>query len=158
VPPETAHFSLRLALYELDKLIQDGLTQEAFDRTRSFLGKNVNLLIRTKQAELGYAIDSLFYGIPDYQSYIKYALAKLTLQEVNEAMRRRLRNDNIRSVAVARDCEELKRRLSGNLISQMKYNSDKPEAVLEEDKVVERWRIALKPESIQITPAAGLFE
>jgi hypothetical protein len=40
----------------------------------------------------------------------------------------------------------------------MKYNSDKPKEVLEEDEIVERWRIALKPESIQIVPAATVFE
>jgi zinc protease len=158
VPPEAAHFALRLALFELDKMIREGLTPEAFERTRSFLVKNVNLLIKTKQAGLGYAIDSLFYGIPDYNSYVRNGLAKLTVKEVNDAISRQLRTDDIRIVAVAQNCEELKRRLAGNLFSQMKYNSDKPEAVLEEDEIVERWRIALKPESIQIVPAASLFE
>jgi zinc protease len=37
VPPEAAHFALRLAMFELDKLIREGLTPEAFERTRSFL-------------------------------------------------------------------------------------------------------------------------
>jgi zinc protease len=158
VPPELAHFALRLAMFELDKLIRDGLTPEAFERTRSFLVKNVNLLIKTKQAELGYAIDSLYYGIPDYNSYLRNGLAKLTVKEVNDAIGRRLRTDEIRIVAVAQNCEELKRKLAGNLFAAMKYNSDKPEAVLEEDKVVGRWRIALKPESIQIVPVNSIFE
>jgi len=158
VPPEAAHFALRLALFELDKLISDGLTPEAFERTRSFLVKNVNLLIKTKQAELGYAIDSLYYSIPDYNSYVRNGLEKLTVKEVNDAIGRRLRTDEIRIVAVAQNCEELKRRLAGNLFAAMKYNSDKPEDVLEEDKVVGRWRIALKPESIQIVPVNSLFE
>jgi Predicted Zn-dependent peptidases len=158
VPPESAHFALRLAMFELDKLINDGLTPESFERTRSFLDKNVNLLIKTRQAELGYAIDSLFYGIPDYNSYVKKALAKLTVKDVNDAIRRRLRTDDTRIVAVAQNAEELKRKLAGNLYSAMKYNSDKPEAVLEEDKIVERWRIPLKPESIQIVPVGSLFE
>jgi zinc protease len=158
VPPPVAHFSLRLALFELDKLIREGLTPEAFERTRSFLDKNVNLLIKTKQAELGYAIDSLFYGIPDYNGYIRNGLAKLTVKDVNDTIRRRLRTGDIRIVAVAQDCEELKRKLAGNLISPMKYNSDKPQDVLEEDKIVERWRIALTPESIRILQAATLFE
>ena len=67
VEPPTAKFALRLALFELDKLNKNGLTQEAFERTREFLGKYVNVLTRTKRAELGYAIDSLFYGIPSVQ-------------------------------------------------------------------------------------------
>ena len=60
VPPPAAHFALRLALFELDKLIREGLTGEAFERTRSFLIKNVNLLIKTKQAELGFDFKERF--------------------------------------------------------------------------------------------------
>ncbi|HTM49902.1 MAG TPA: insulinase family protein [Bryobacteraceae bacterium] len=158
VPPQSAHFALRLALFEFDKLIHDGLTQESFERTRSFLSKNVNLLVKTRQAELGYAIDSLFYGIPDYKSYLSKALARLTLKDVNAAIARHLRTDDIRIVAVAQNCRELGRKLSTNALSPMTYNSPKPEAVLEEDKIVERWRIDLKPESVQIVPAGTLLE
>ena len=81
--PPTAKFALRLALFELDKLIKDGMTQEQFERTREFLGKYVNVLTQTKRAELGYAIDSLFYGINPYNEYLKAQLAKLTLADVN---------------------------------------------------------------------------
>ena len=54
---------MRLALYEVEKLRKDGLTEEEFQRTRDFLGKYVNVLTRTKRAELGYAIDSIWYGM-----------------------------------------------------------------------------------------------
>ena len=158
VPPQMAHFALRLALFELDKLIHDGLSAAAFEHTRSFLIKNVNLLIKSKQAELGYAIDSLYYGIPEYTSYVRNSLNRLKVKDVNEAIQRRLHTEDIRIVAVAQNCEELKSRLSSNKLSPMNYNSDKPEDVMEEDKIVERWRIDLKPELVEIVPAASLFE
>ena len=116
------------------------------------------MLIKTKQAELGYAIDGLYYGIPDYNTYVKNSLAKLTVKDVNEAISRHLRTDDIRIIAVAQNCEELKSKLSTNALSPMTYNSPKPEEVMEEDKIVERWRIPLKPESIQIVPATSIFE
>jgi zinc protease len=158
VPPEAAHFALRLALFELDKLIREGLSAEAFERTRSFLAKNVNLLVKTKQAELGYAIDSLYYGIPDYNTYVRNALAKLTVEDVNEAIRRRLRSTDLRIVAVAQDTDLLKKKLASNTPSPMAYNSPKPKEVMEEDQVVERFRVDLTPESIRIVPAASIFE
>ncbi len=68
VPPTAAQFALRLAVFELDKLIRDGLTQEQFERARSFLTKNTNLLIKTKQAELGYAIEQLVLRHPRLQN------------------------------------------------------------------------------------------
>ena len=158
VPPPAAHFALRLALFEFDKLIGEGMTQEAFERTRSFLNKNVSLLIKTKQAELGYAIDSLYYGIPDYGNYVKSTLAKLTVKDVNEAIRRNLRATDLRIVAVAQNCDALKTKLSTNPLSPMTYNSPKPEELLEEDKAIERFRIDIKPESIQIVPVESIFE
>jgi len=51
VPPRS--FALRLALLELDKLHKNGMTQESFDRTREFLSKFVNVLTKSKRAELG---------------------------------------------------------------------------------------------------------
>ncbi|MGC8795363.1 MAG: M16 family metallopeptidase, partial [Bryobacteraceae bacterium] len=86
VEPKAAHFALRLAFYELDRLIRQGLTREQFEATRQFLSKYVNLLTRTKSAELGYAIDSRFYGIPDYNSYVRESLARLTVDDVNRAI------------------------------------------------------------------------
>jgi zinc protease len=58
VEPPTAHFTLRLAMHEFDRLVREGISQEDFDRTRNFLSKYVNLLLKTKSAELGYSIDS----------------------------------------------------------------------------------------------------
>src|SRR5204863_4020307 len=153
-----AHFVFRLALFELDQIIHVGLTPEAFEQTLSYLINNVNLLIKTRQADLGYAIHSLYYGIPDYNSYVKTSLAKLKVKDVNEAIQRRLRTDDIQIVAVAQNCAELKRKLSGNPLSPMKYNSAKPDEIMEEDKIVERWRIDLKPESIEIVPASAMLE
>jgi zinc protease len=69
-----------------------------------------------------------------------------------------LRTDDLRIVAVAQNCEALKNKLASNALSPMTYNSPKPEDVMEEDKIVERFRIDLKPESVQIVRVETLFE
>ena len=139
VEPPTAKFALRLALFELDKLNKNGLTQEQFDRTREFLGKYVNVLTRTKRAELGYAIDSLFYGIPPYNDYLKTQLAKLTLADVNRVIKQYIRTDRLVIVAVTRNGEDLKRQLASDDASPMTYNSPKPPQITDEDKLVVKW-------------------
>ena len=58
VEPQNANFTFRAALYEYDKLIKNGIDQKTFDETRAFLMKYVNILTQTKDAELGYALDS----------------------------------------------------------------------------------------------------
>src|SRR5215472_2430279 len=87
VEPSNAVFALRLALFELDKLIKNGIPEDGFERTREFLSKHANVLTRTRSAELGYAIYGIWYGSPTYTEQLKSALAKLTREDVNRVVR-----------------------------------------------------------------------
>jgi len=158
VEPPTAKFALRLALYELDKLITEGISEDAFERTRGFLTKFVNVLTKTKRAELGYAIDSAYYRIPPYNQYLKAALAKLTLDDVNRAIKAHLRTDRLVISVVSRDGEALKRQLASEDPSPMTYNSPKPAAIAEEDKIVEKWPLHLRSGDITVTPVGEVFQ
>jgi zinc protease len=158
VEPPTAQFALRLALFEFDKFVREGLSKEDFERWRNFVSKNVNLLVKTKSAELGYAIDSAYYGIPEYGRYVRESLAKLTVEDVNQAIRRRLQTKNLQVVVVAKGCEELKKKFLSNAPSPMTYNSPKPADILEEDKLVERFKIDWDPNAIKVIPVDSVFE
>ena len=152
----TAAFSLKLAMFELDKLVKNGISEEEFQRTRSFISKQVNLLTKTKSGELGYAIDSAFYGMGDYNATIKKALATLTREQVNAAIRKHLRADNLQIVAVAKDAEGLKAKLLSANPSPMTYNSPKDQAVMAEDKTVESWDLRIK--NVNIVPVDQVFQ
>jgi len=152
----TAAFGLKLAMFELDKLVKEGISEEEFQRTRSFISKQVNLLTKTKSAELGYAIDSEFYGIGNYNSTIKTALMSLTRDQVNAAIRRHLRSDNVRIVAVAKDADGLKEKLMSGMATPMTYNSPKDSAVMAEDKTVESWNLRIKEATI--VPVEQVFQ
>jgi zinc protease len=158
VEPPTANFTVRLAMYELSKLINDGIPSEDFDRTKQFLNKYLNVLTSTKEAELGYAIDSMYYGIPDYLTYVKGAIAKLTREQVNTAIRKHIRTDRIEFVAIAGDATGLKKELLSSDLAMIKYNSPPPEAVLEEDKTVGKWPLGLRQEDVAIVPLEQVFQ
>jgi hypothetical protein len=64
---------LRAALYEYDKLVKNGLDQKTFEETRDFLSKYVNILTQTKDAELGYALDSNITAFRISIEYMKTA-------------------------------------------------------------------------------------
>jgi len=158
IEPPTANFTLRLATYELSKLIKDGIPAEDFDRVKQFLNKYLNVLTSTKDAELGYAIDSLYYGIPNYLTYVKGAIAKLTLDEVNAAIRKHLRTDRISFVAVAGDAAGLKKELVSSEAAAIHYNSPPPAAILEEDKTVGEWPLGLREQDVMIVPLEQVFQ
>jgi len=158
VEPPNAKFALRLGLYELNKLIKDGIPQQGFLETRDFLSRYVNFLTRTQSAALGYGMDSLYYFIPTYNTYLRDALAKMTVQDVNTAIRRHFRTNRLVIVAVAKDADALKQELASDDPSPMHYNSPKPAAIAEEDKVVEKWPLNLTAGSITIVPAKDVFQ
>ncbi len=158
VEPPAAMFALRLALHELDRFIKDGIPQDGFERTRDFLGKYVNVLTRTKGAELGYLIDSTYYGTANYVPALKASLARLTRDDVNRVIQRYLRVDRLAIVAVSKNGEELKRQLASGDPSPMTYNSPKPAEIAEEDKVVEKRPLHLRPEDIKVAPADQVFQ
>src|SRR6266581_8811934 len=158
VEPENGLFTLRAAFYEYDKLVRDGISREAFETTREFLMKYGNILTQTQVAQLGYSLDSRYYGIPDSNAYMRDQLSKLTLEEVNRAIRRYLRTDRMRIVVVTKDAEGFRNALVKNLPSPITYNSPKPKEIMDEDTVIQVYRINVKAEDVVVVPVERVFE
>jgi zinc protease len=158
VQPATAKFALRLALYELDRLIKKGIPESGFEMSRDFVSKYGNLLMRTQSAQLGYAVDSVFYDAPDFMNTLKLRLAKLTAAEVTRAVRRYFRTDNLSIAIVANHAEELRQQLVSDDPSPMTYNTAKAQEILDVDKVAEKWPLHLKAEAIKIVSAEQVYQ
>src|SRR5688572_5604026 len=158
VVPENGHFVLRAALYEYDKLVREGMSKETFEATREFLIKNNNILTQTQDAQLGYALDSRYYNIPDYVSYMRGQLTKLTLEDVNNAIRKYLKSDAMQVVMITKDAAGLREAIVSNKPSPITYNSPKPKEITDEDKVIEVYKIDVKPEDVVIVPVDKVFQ
>lgn len=158
VEPNNANFTLRAALYEYDKLVKNGLDQKTFEDTRNFLTKYVNILTQTKDAELGYALDSKFYGIGNYNQFMKENLAKLTLADVNKAIKTYLSSNKMRVVMITKDAENLRDEIVKNKPAKINYAAPKPKEITDEDKIIETYPIKVKPNDVTITPVDKVFE
>lgn len=158
VEPQNGLFALRAALYEYDKLVRDGLSKESFEETRTFLSKYVNVLTKTQDAQLGYGLDSRYYRTPEFTSFMRDSLAKLTLEDVNSAIRKYLKSDALRIAIVTKDAEGLRDAILSNRPSPVTYNSPKPEDVLSEDKIIESYKINVQSSDVVIMPVEKIFE
>ncbi len=158
VEPENGHFILRAALYEYDKLVREGMSQADFDATREFLSKYVNILTATQDDQLGYALDSRYYGIKDFPTYMREQLAKLTRADVNRAIRQYLKSDAMRIAIVTKDAEGLRQAILSNKLSPITYNAPKPKEITDEDKVIEKYQIVVKPADVAIVPVDKVFQ
>jgi zinc protease len=157
VMPVNAHMALRVALFELDKLVNEGLSEEDFQTTRDYLMKNVYLLTATQDHALGTALDQKWYGLPDYVTDMRAKLGRLTRAEVNAAVKRHLQTKNLSIVFVTKDAETLKAALVADAFSPIKYDGEKPKALLDEDKVVGALKLGIRPEAVTITPVEEVF-
>jgi zinc protease len=151
-----AHFATRVAMYELDKLIENGMTESDFEATRAYLSKFVSLLTDGQSRQLGYAMDSQYYGTGDFADYVRDGLAKLTLDDVNRVIRENLDTSNMQYVFVTRDGDGLRERLLSDERSPMTYDADLPQEVLDEDLLIDN--IELGIESAEVVPAEDVFK
>ena len=108
---------------------------------------------------LGYLQDSAFYGIPDYVAEVRARLPKITREQVNEAIRRHLRPENLVVVLVTEDAEGALRTLEAARPTPIRYDSPgTPQAVLAEDRTIERFPVRVNPEHSRIVTPRELFE
>jgi zinc protease len=157
VAPEHGIFALKAALYELRKLIRDGLTPGQFEETQAYLMKNVYVTTKTQDQQLGYALDSQWYGMPDYVETLRDAIGRLTVEEVNAAVRRHLSGEDVQVVFIAKDAAGLRKELLAGGFTAIEYGSSKPEDVLAEDQEIGAIDLALTPERVRITPVEEVF-
>jgi zinc protease len=158
VEPQNAHFALRTAIYELGKLSKEGMKQKDFEDTRRFLSKFVNVLTKTQDLQLGYQLDSHHYGIPGFNDYVKNGLAKLTLADVNRVIRENLQVENLVIVIAAKEAEKLKEALVANAASPVQYNAPKPAEILNEDKMLQSYRLKIPENAVKIIPVDQVFQ
>ncbi|HVT44782.1 MAG TPA: pitrilysin family protein [Thermoanaerobaculia bacterium] len=157
VAPENAHMALRIAVNELEKLIDAGLSAEDFEKSRGYLMKNVYVMTSTQNQQLGYALDSQWYGIPEYTKYMRDGLSRLTVDDVNRAVKKHLSAKNLHVVIITKDAEGLKQQLVSDAFSPIKYDATKPQELLDEDKVIGAKKLAIAAANVRITPVDEIF-
>ena len=150
-----AHFATRVAMYELEKLINDGMTESDFEATRQFLGKFVSLLTDGQSRQLGYAMDSQYYQTDEFANYVRDALNGLTLDDVNRVIQENLNTENMQYVFITKDAADLQQRLASDQPSPMTYDADLPQDVLDEDKLIDS--IPLSFDNVDVVSAEEVF-
>ncbi len=160
VAGEHAHFSIRLAVRELRRLVRDGLSHEAFEETRAFLLNYSKLWTQTPSRRLGYAMDGAFYGGKSLVDELAERLPRMTVDDVNAAVRRHFSPENL-SLAVIADAagaEAFVEALASNAPSPIVYPTTTKSEVLAEDREIAVEALPIDPDRCRIVPAAVMFE
>jgi zinc protease len=140
-------FALRLAVREMENMVKNGLSAEDFDLTRTFLRSYTKLYAGTPARQLGFLLDSKFYGLNDYLGQLDAQLAKLTRDDVNQALKKHWQTQNMYVTIVTDDSEAqpLAEVLRQNTPVPMSYTKavrdGLPAPVLAEDEQVTSYKL-----------------
>lgn len=157
-----AHYAIRLAVREIDNLVKNGMTKKDFEATRTFLRSYIKLYVQTPSSRLGYLMDSKFYGKKDYVNEMDKQLAKLSLADVNKAIKKYWQTENmcVTIVTDKSEAEPLAKSLKENLVSPMSYSNivkaGLPKVVLEEDDAVANFKLNVN--EVKIINSADTFK
>lgn len=159
LPNDKAIFALRAALRELRKLVDEGMTQEEFELTRSFLRKYARHFAPTTEDQLGYAIDDRFYGLEKahLDEFVR-RMETLTLEQVNAAIKKHLQYKDMKIAIVTGEASKLREALVSNAPSPITYATEKPKHVLEEDKEIIVEPLDVPAENVRVIPVDQIFE
>jgi len=157
-----AHFALRMAIREVDKMVNVGLSREDFESTRDFLKSYIKLYISTPANQLGYLMDSRFYGRENFISEMDQLLSEITVDEVNNAVKKYLQVDNmyITIITDKSEAEPLAESIRSNKPSPMTYSNlvkeNLPEDILKEDEEAANYKLNVK--SVKIIDSEEMFK
>ncbi len=157
VPHQNAHFALRQAVRELHRLVDDGMTQAAFEASREFLLNYSKLHVQTTSRRLGYLLDARFYGSDYLLDEIQRRLPALTVDDVNAAIRRYLQYDDLAVAIVTSEAEAFRDRLLANEPSPPTYNAAITDAIREEDEEIVSFPLLINPDRVRVMPVEEMF-
>ena len=156
-----AHFAIRMAMREMDEMINKGMSKEDFESTRDFLKSYSKLYIETPLKKLGYLMDSRFYGRTDWITELDGLLSKLTLENVNAAIKKYWQTKNMHIVIITDESEAnaLAESLGTDKASPMSYSSSLktslPSTILDEDNVVSTYPVRIR--EVRMVSSAETF-
>lgn len=160
LPNQQAVFALRAALREIERLIEHGMTEEEFQLTKAYLQKYSLHFAETTQDRLGYALDDRYYGIaaPGHLARFRQAMSQLTREEVNAAVKRHLKLDDLQIAISTGDPEGIQKALVSGEPTPITYAAEKPKEVTEEDKAIASYPLVIRAEDIRVVPVEQFLE
>lgn len=165
------HFITKGLLYELDRLVREGLTDREVAEARIKTRTLYLNFAESKDRQLGYRLDDRFYGMED-RGYLQTMLTSVdavTTEQVNAAIRKHLQTADVKVLIVthAKEAERLAADIAAGTHvvskSQAEYNIPEPvpadrRHILERDAAWTRFPLEIPRDRIRIVPVSRMFE
>ncbi|MGD2134782.1 MAG: pitrilysin family protein [Gemmatimonadales bacterium] len=157
---ERTLFATRAALRELHRLVDDRMGEEQLEAATQFLRNYSVNWGNTISRRLAYAVDDEFYGLdaPGYLGSVRPGLDRLTVEDVNAAIREHLQYENLYLVFITADAEAFKQLLLNGDPTPITYAGEKSAEHLAEDAEIASFPIPVDEANITIIGIDEVFE
>lgn len=156
VEPQNAHFAIRQAVRELERLVREGVPEEDFESARTHLRNYYQLWSQGLHRRLGMAMDAAITGTGDYAKAVDRALETMTAKDVRRAVSKHLQWENMKIAIVCDQADSLAVAITNNVTSPISYaRGEIPESNRSEDLEIQDY--ALKVTRTEVVPAGELF-
>lgn len=165
------HFITKGFMYELDRLVREGLTDREVAEARIKTRTLYLNFAESKDRQLGYRLDDRFYGMEDrgYLETMLKSVDAVTTEQVNAAIGKHLQTGNVKFIIVTHESEA--ERLANDIAagtnvvakSQAEYNIPDPvpagqRHILERDAAWKQYPLEIPRDRIRIVPVDRMFE
>jgi zinc protease len=155
--PQHAHMALRIALYELRKMISDGLSDAEFEIARDYLLRSLTLASTSQNHQNGQLLDDLWYSKPDFPSSLLDRVARLTRAEVNAAIRKHLSAEDVFITVMTPDVNRLRQSLLEDEFTSISYPTPVSETVVKEDREIGGMLLNIESEDVRGIARSAIF-
>ncbi|MBL0209824.1 MAG: insulinase family protein [Holophagaceae bacterium] len=157
VEPKNGAFALKAALFEVQKLIANGMSEHDFNSTRTMLVKFLDHLNDTGSKKLGHDMDDAYLGVGPYADTFKAKLKALSREDVNRAIRKYLRTSNLDIAVVTKDADQFTKDLLADASPIPAYTAPKPQ-LKDEDLAISRFKLDVDPKNISKAALEATFK
>ncbi|MDP2272886.1 MAG: pitrilysin family protein [Archangium sp.] len=157
VSPDKAVFATRAVLHFLEQLRSKPIPAERFETARGFLAGATRIWTTTDQRRLGWAIDDVIAGTPDFLGSVRKALETITPAQAQAAVVKYVAPENLNFAFVTKDAAGLAAALKSGAPSPITYSSPKAEDLVRDDAVISKARIPVAVEHVRVLKASDFM-
>ncbi|MFT3706563.1 MAG: pitrilysin family protein [Archangium sp.] len=158
VPAKNAVYATRGILYFLERLRSAPPPPENFETARGFLMGATRTWVMTDQRKLGWAIDDVINGTPDFLGGVRKRLETITPADAQAVVRKYVALENINYAYVTKDADALAAALKSGAPSPITYASPKSEELLRDDSAISTVPLPLVADQIRVIDANDVMK
>lgn len=157
VPPAAGVFATRAVVHFLERMRTEQISPDHFATSKGFLAGATRIWTTTDQRRLGWAIDDVISGTPDFLGDVRKTLETITPEQAQAVVKKYVTPAALNFAFVTRDADALAAALESGAPTPITYPSPKPKDVTDDDVKIAKEPLPMAADQVRIIDAAEVM-